>query len=106
MTAVAPATRVASPPLELDTRIAVARLPGAAALRKNGKRLGLYTIRDLLFHLPRRYDDLRQVFTVRDLEDAEAVADGALVTARLEVVVGPHRGDVPATRPADDRHPS
>jgi ATP-dependent DNA helicase RecG len=83
---VAPATRVASPPLDLDTRLAVAKLPGAAALRKNGKRLGLYTVRDLLFHLPRRYDDLRHVFTVRELEDAEKAADGALVTARLEVI--------------------
>ncbi|MEA2621560.1 MAG: ATP-dependent helicase RecG [Chloroflexota bacterium] len=70
-------------PVDLDTRLADARLPGTAALKRAGPRLGLQSVRDLLFHLPRRYEDLRELRTVRQLEESE---DGAIVTARLQVV--------------------
>jgi ATP-dependent DNA helicase RecG len=69
--------------MDLDTRLAVARLPGAPTLKRVGPRLGLYSLRDLLFHLPRRYEDLRDLRTIRELESAD---DGSMVTARLQVV--------------------
>ena len=39
-------------------------------------------MRDLLFHLPRRYDDLREM---RTLDDLHAAPDGAIVSARVRV---------------------
>jgi ATP-dependent DNA helicase RecG len=47
-----------------------------------GPRLGIRTVRDLLFHLPRRYDDLRELSTARDLA---RVPDGEPASARLLV---------------------
>ena len=44
------------------------RGPGSrrgATLRRAGIRLGFYDVRDLLFHLPRRYDDLREMQRAR-----------------------------------------
>ncbi|HYM82537.1 MAG TPA: ATP-dependent DNA helicase RecG [Candidatus Dormibacteraeota bacterium] len=41
------------------------------------------TVRDLLFHLPRRYDDLREL---RRLGELGSVADGQVVSARVRVV--------------------
>ena len=57
-------------------------LPGAAILRRAGRRLGLNTVRDLLFHLPRRYEDRREMHTIAELRD---LPDGA--TASVRVVV-------------------
>jgi RecG-like helicase len=45
--------------------------------------MGLHTVRDLLFHLPRRYDDLREM---RKLGDLGFVEDGTVVSARVTVV--------------------
>jgi len=45
--------------------------------------MGLETVRDLLFHLPRRYDDLREM---RKLGDLAWVEDGEVVSARVVVV--------------------
>jgi hypothetical protein len=53
-------------------------LASAAVLRRTGRHLGLETVRDLLFHLPRRYDDLRELRTLGDLY---GVADGTVVSA-------------------------
>ncbi len=53
-------------------------------LRRAGRRLGLRTMRDLLFHLPRRYDDLRELYRLGDLG---WVADGTVVSARVRVSV-------------------
>jgi ATP-dependent DNA helicase RecG len=39
-------------------------------------------VRDLLFHLPRRYDDLRELSTARDLA---RIPDGSPASARLQV---------------------
>jgi ATP-dependent DNA helicase RecG len=51
-------------------------------LRRTGRRLGLETVRDLLFHLPRRYDDLREL---RRLGELAPLADGEIVSARVRV---------------------
>ena len=70
------------------TALGASGLPGEAALRRLGPRLGLRTVRDLLLWLPRRYDDLRQTWTLHDLR--YAVPDGPVaVRAR---VVGLDRG--------------
>jgi ATP-dependent DNA helicase RecG len=68
--------------VDLDTPIGASGLPRAAALRKVGGRLGIRTVRDLLFHLPRRYDDLRRI---RTLVELLALPDGELVSARARV---------------------
>jgi ATP-dependent DNA helicase RecG len=44
--------------------------------------MGLATVRDLLFHLPRRYDDLREM---RKLGDLAWVEDGEVISARVGV---------------------
>lgn len=82
-----PATpRPAAPPTEpielLATPIGASGLTGAAALRRIGPRLGITVVRDLLFHLPRRYDDRREMRTIAALRD---VADGEQVSARVSV---------------------
>ncbi|MEZ0240028.1 MAG: ATP-dependent DNA helicase RecG [Chloroflexota bacterium] len=80
------AGRVAAPPTEpaelLGTRIGDSGLPGASVLARIGSRLGVRTVRDLLFHLPRRYDDLRELRRVVDLR---YIDDGVVVSARVRV---------------------
>lgn len=73
----------AAPGSGLDTSLGASGLPGASVLRRVGPRLGLHTVRELIFHLPRRYQDLREVLTAAELAGQE---EGKLVTARLEVV--------------------
>ena len=51
-------------------------------MRRAGIRLGFYDVRDLLFHLPRRYDDLREM---RKLGDLLLVADGDVISAQATV---------------------
>ena len=71
-------------PVELlSTPLAKSGLGAAATLRRAGIRLGLYDVRDLLFHLPRRYDDLREMQHLGDLVWAEL---GSVVSARVRVV--------------------
>jgi ATP-dependent DNA helicase RecG len=56
---------------------------GAANLLKRaGRRLGFLTVRELLFHLPRRYDDLREM---RQLGELRYVEEGTVVSARVRV---------------------
>ena len=69
-------------PVGPDTPIGLSGFAGAAVLRRVGSRLGIKTVRDLLFHLPRRYDDLRELSSARDLA---WIADGAPASARLQV---------------------
>ncbi|MGA2512930.1 MAG: ATP-dependent DNA helicase RecG [Candidatus Limnocylindrales bacterium] len=69
-------------PIGPDSPIGASGLAGATVLRRVGGRLGIRTVRDLLFHLPRRYDDLRELSTARDLG---WVADGEPASARLQV---------------------
>jgi ATP-dependent DNA helicase RecG len=66
----------------LDTPIAGSGLAGGTTLGRVGRRLGVATVRDLLFHLPRRYDDLREMRKLRDLAWLD---DGEVVSARVTV---------------------
>jgi ATP-dependent DNA helicase RecG len=66
----------------LEVPLGLSGLGAAAALRRAGRRLGFYTVRDLLFHLPRRYDDLREM---RQLGDLVWVPDGTVVSARVTI---------------------
>jgi ATP-dependent DNA helicase RecG len=79
----APATALPADPVALlDLPLGVSGLASGAALRRAGRRLGFYTVRDLLFHLPRRYDDLREMKKLVDLVWAE---EGTVVSARVTV---------------------
>ena len=46
-------------PALLESTLAASGLPAGPLLGRVGRRMRLATVRDLLFHLPRRYDDLR-----------------------------------------------
>ena len=77
------AAPVPTDPVELlDQPVGLSGLAAAHVLRRSGRRLGVETVRDLLFHLPRRYDDLREM---RTLDDLHAAPDGAVVSARVRV---------------------
>ncbi len=77
----------APPPADVfATPLRTSHLPGAAALGRVGGRIGLRTVRDLLVWLPRRYDDLRTVHTLRELH---ALPDGDVVSTQARV--GPVR---------------
>ena len=79
----APAAALPADPVAiLDLPLGVSGLASGAALRRAGRRLGFYTVRDLLFHLPRRYDDLREMKKLVDLVWAE---EGTVVSARVKV---------------------
>ena len=83
----APARSKTSPPPTdpvelLATPLAKSGLSAAGLLRRAGIRLGWYDVRDLLFHLPRRYDDLRELSKLGDLVWAE---EGTVVSARVRV---------------------
>jgi ATP-dependent DNA helicase RecG len=67
----------------LDTLVGDSGVAAAGLLRRAGRRLGFFTVRELLFHLPRRYDDLREM---RQLGDLVWVEDGTVVSARVRVV--------------------
>ncbi len=69
-------------PVGPETPIGATGFAGAAVLRRVGPRLGIRTVRDLLFHLPRRYDDLRELSKARDLA---WIPDGQPASARLQV---------------------
>ncbi len=70
-------------PVELlRTPLPKSGLTAPNILRRAGIRLGWYDVRDLLFHLPRRYDDLRELSRLGDLVWAE---EGSVVSARVRV---------------------
>ncbi len=74
---------VPTDPVELlSTPLGGSGLSGAASLRRAGIKLDFYTVRDLLFHLPRRYDDLREMRTLADLY---LVEEGTVVSAQARV---------------------
>jgi ATP-dependent DNA helicase RecG len=66
----------------LATPLGASGLSGAAAIRRVGPRLGIETVRDLLFHLPRRYEDRRRMETIAELMGR---ADGEQVSSRVVV---------------------
>jgi len=72
----------ATPAELLDAEIGRSGLPAAPTVGRAGRRIGLRTVRDLLFHLPRRYDDLREL---RRLGDLVWVPDGEVISARVRV---------------------
>jgi ATP-dependent DNA helicase RecG len=78
----APAPPPADPVELLSTPLARSGLTAGATLRRAGIRLGFYDVRDLLFHLPRRYDDLREMAKLGDLIWVEP---GTVVSARVRV---------------------
>jgi ATP-dependent DNA helicase RecG len=70
-------------PVELlSTPLARSGLVAGSLLRRAGIRLDFYTVRDLLFHLPRRYDDLREM---RKLGDLFMEQDGSVVSVQATV---------------------
>ncbi|TME13377.1 MAG: ATP-dependent DNA helicase RecG [Chloroflexi bacterium] len=75
------AARTGQAPLEAP--LGKSGLPGGTTLGRVGRRMGLETVRDLLFHLPRRYDDLREM---RKLGDLAWVEDGEVISARVRVL--------------------
>jgi len=78
-----PAVRLSATPAELlDAPIAASGLAAQGVLRRTLPRLGVTTVRDLLFHLPRRYEDLREM---RRIGDLRTVADGETVSVRATV---------------------
>jgi ATP-dependent DNA helicase RecG len=78
-----PAAPPPSDPVQLlDTPLGLSGLGGANVLRRAGRRLGFETVRDLLFHLPRRYDDRREMRRLGDLVWAE---EGTSISARVRV---------------------
>jgi ATP-dependent DNA helicase RecG len=83
--ALRPSVAVAIPddPVErLDLQLGLSGMSAAPVLRRAGQRLGIATVRELLFHLPRRYDDLREM---RALDALHGVEDGTVVSARVRV---------------------
>jgi len=81
------ATRTPPPPTDpaalLSTPLGHSGLAAQSTLRRAGIRLDWYTVRDLLFHLPRRYDDLREM---QQLGDLIWVEEGTVVSARVRIV--------------------
>ena len=83
-----PAASAAPPPPTdpaelLETLLNRSGLGAANLLQRAGRRLGFLTVGELLFHLPRRYDDLREM---RKLGDLRFVEEGTVVSARVRVV--------------------
>jgi ATP-dependent DNA helicase RecG len=80
------ATRTPPPPTDpaalLSTPLGRSGLAAQSTLRRAGIRLDWYTVRDLLFHLPRRYDDLREM---QQLGDLVWVEEGTVVSARVRI---------------------
>jgi ATP-dependent DNA helicase RecG len=66
----------------LAAPVGLSGIPQVAGLRRAARRLGVETVRDLLFHLPRRYDDLRELRRLGELRDLD---DGSVVSARVTV---------------------
>jgi ATP-dependent DNA helicase RecG len=66
----------------LDTPIGDSGVAAAGVLKRAGRRLDFFTVRQLLFHLPRRYDDLREM---RQLGELVWVEEGTVISARVRV---------------------
>jgi ATP-dependent DNA helicase RecG len=83
VTSKAPSPPVPTDPVALlSTPLHQSGLTAANLLRRAGVRLGWYDVRDLLFHLPRRYDDLRELATIAQLRDKD---DGEVVSVQATV---------------------
>ncbi len=80
----------------LGLPLAMSGLRSVGPLRRSSRRLGIETVRDLLFHLPRRYDDLRELQVLGNLH---LVPDGTVVSARVRVDGPPGPADVASQGP-------
>ncbi|MEP6638455.1 MAG: ATP-dependent DNA helicase RecG [Chloroflexota bacterium] len=80
--ATTPVTIPTEPVELLSTPLAASGIAAGTALRRAGIKLDFYTVRDLLFHLPRRYDDLREMRTIGQLGWEP---DGTVVSAQATV---------------------
>jgi ATP-dependent DNA helicase RecG len=84
---VAATTTKRAPPTDpvelLSIGLGQSGLAAAPTLRRAGIRLDWYSVRDLLFHLPRRYDDLREMQRLGDLTWVE---EGTVASARVRIV--------------------
>ena len=58
--------------MRLDTLVTKLNRVGDV-LGKKLKRLGIETVRDLLFYFPFRYEDFSQIKKIKDLKDGEEV---------------------------------
>ena len=76
------APRPTEPAEILELPIGSSGLPGATTVARARRHLGIKTVRDLLFHLPRRYADLREL---RKLGDVVWAREGEVVSARVAV---------------------
>ena len=77
-----PTVHPSDPAALLQASLGKSGLTAQATLRRAGIRLGWYTVRDLLFHLPRRYDDLREMQRLGDLTWVE---EGTVASARVRI---------------------
>jgi ATP-dependent DNA helicase RecG len=66
----------------LETPLHQSGLTAPGVLRRAGIKLDWYDVRDLLFHLPKRYDDLRELASVAQLRDRD---DGEVVSIQATV---------------------
>jgi ATP-dependent DNA helicase RecG len=80
--AVSPPKAPTDPVELLSTPLAASGIAAGTSLRRAGIKLDFYTVRDLLFHLPRRYDDLREMRTLGQLGWE---VDGTVVSAKARV---------------------
>ena len=78
----APARPPTDPVELLSTGLARSGLAAGPTLRRAGIKLDFYSVSDLLFHLPRRYDDLREM---RSLGDLIWDPEGTVISARARV---------------------
>ena len=62
------------------------KLPGVGKqIAKHLARIGIFTIEDLLFHLPTRYQDRTQIRSIRSLKPGEeAVIEGVIKTVSAQ----------------------
>ena len=67
----------------LASPVGLSGIPQVAGLRRVARKMGVDTVRDLLFHLPRRYDDLRELLTLADVRDLD---DGTVASTRVSVI--------------------
>jgi ATP-dependent DNA helicase RecG len=85
-----PRPRGWTPPQRLDT-LDVSTLPGVGVtLSKRLKTFGIQTIRDLLFHAPRRYENAVDTVAIAKLGQAEGevAIEGRIVSARSRPLQG------------------
>ena len=81
--AVAQPAPPAGPGEFLETPIAASGIAAVGVLKRTLPRLGISTVRDLLFHLPRRYDDLRELHSLGELQWG-VTPDGEVASARAK----------------------